>query len=59
MTVQFQSSVGMLGQSLFLHALVRVRGTSTSPRVLYRRLPLHRHAREAKVWAELEDRAHR
>ena len=44
---------------LFLHTLVRVQGTSTSLKVLHRRLPLHRQAREARVWAEAEERAYR
>ena len=45
--------------SLFLHPLVRVRGTNISPRVLYEHLLLHRQSREAKAWVGAEDRAHR
>ena len=38
---------------------MRVRGTSLSPRVLHRSLLLHRQAKEARVWVEAEDRAHK
>ena len=46
------------GHSLFLHTPVRVRGTSTIPRVLHRRLQLHGQAKGARVWAEVEDKAY-
>ena len=38
--------------------LVRVRGTNISPRVLHKHFFLHIQAKEARVWAEVEDRAH-
>ena len=50
---------GTGANSLFLHTLVRVRGTSTSFRVLHRRLPLHRQDKGARIWSEAEDRAYR
>ena len=39
--------------------LVWVRGASISLRELHEHLPLHRQAREAKSWAEAEDKAYR
>ena len=47
------------GYSIFLHTLVWVRGASFGPRVLQGHLPLHRQAREARLWAKAEDEAHR
>ena len=44
---------------MFLHTLVWVRGASISFRELHGHLPLHRQAREARLWAEAEDDAHR
>ena len=38
---------------------MRARGTSISPKLLYRRLLLHKLAREARVWVEVEGRAHK
>ena len=46
------------GHSLFLLTPVRERGTSISPRVVYKSLLLHGQAREAEVWVEVEDKAH-
>ena len=45
--------------SLFLLTPVRARGTSISPKVLHMHLLLHKQAREARVWVEVEDRAHK
>ena len=47
------------GYSIFLHTLVWDRGASFGPRVLHGHLPLHRQAKEARLWAEAEDEAHR
>ena len=47
------------GCSLFLLTLVRARGASIIPKVLHKRLFLHRWAREARVWVEVKDRAYR
>ena len=44
------------GHSLFPLTLVRAKGTSISPKVLYRSFLLHR---EVRVWAEAKDKAHR
>ena len=44
---------------MFLHTLVWVRGASLSLRELHEHLPLHRQAREARLWVEAEDKAHR
>ena len=44
---------------MFLLALVRARATSISLRVRHRHLLCHRHAREAREWVEVEDKAHR
>ena len=46
------------GNNLFLLTPVQARGASISPRVLHKRLLLHRRARDARVWVEVEDRAH-
>ena len=47
----------MHGHSLFLLTPARARGTSISPKVLQKRLLLHKQAKEARVWVEAEDRA--
>ena len=47
------------GYSIFLHSPVQARGASISFRELHGHLPLHRQTREAKLWAEVEDEAHR
>ena len=44
---------------MFLHSPVQVIGASLSFKELHRHLPLHRQAREARVWVEVEDEAHR
>ena len=38
---------------------MQARGTSISLRVRHRHLPCHRQAREARLWVEVEDKAHR
>ena len=57
-TPQSQSSIGH-AQTQFLLTPVLARETSISPRVLHKHLLLHRRAREARVWVEVEDRAHK
>ena len=47
------------GYSMFLHLPVWARGASFNPRVLYGHLLLHRQARRARLWAEVEDEAHK
>ena len=47
------------GYSIFLHSPVQVKGASISFRELHGHLPLHRQAREARLYAEVEDEAHR
>ena len=47
------------GYSIFLHLPVQAKGASISFRELHGHLPLHRQAREARLWAEAEDEAHR
>ena len=48
-----------MGHSLFLLTPMQARGTNISLKVLHKHLLHHRHAREAKVWVEVGDRAHR
>ena len=40
-------------------APVWAKGNSISPKVMHKHLLLHRRAREARVWIEVEGRAHR
>ena len=47
------------GYSIFLHSPVQARGASIKFREPHGCLPLHRQAREARLWAEAEDEAHR
>ena len=47
------------GYSIFLHSPVQARGASISFRELHGHLPLHRQAREARLWAEVDGEAHR
>ena len=49
---------GRCTDTVFLLTPVRAKRTNISPRVLHKRLQLHSKAREAKVWVEVEDRAH-
>ena len=49
----------MRGYSTFLHSTVQARGASHGFRELHGHLPFHRQAREARVWVEAEDEAHR
>ena len=44
---------------MFLHSAVQAREASLSFRELHRHLTFHRQAREARVWVEVEDEAHR
>ena len=44
---------------LFLLSLVWVRGNSISRRVLHKHLLQHRQAREARVWVDVGDKAHK
>ena len=44
---------------MFLHSSVQARGASISFRKLHGHLSLHKQVREAKLWAEVEDEAHR
>ena len=44
---------------MFLHSTVQAREASFSFRELHGHLTFHRQAREAKVWVEAEDEAHR
>ena len=44
---------------MFLHSTVQARGASLSFRELHGHLPFQRQAREAIVWVEAEDEAHR
>ena len=46
-------------RSMFLLTPVRAKGTNISPRVLHKRLLLHKQARKARVWVEVEDMARR
>ena len=52
---------GMHRGSLFLLTLpwAREDSISLSPKVLHKHLLFHRQAKEARVWVEVEDRAHR
>ena len=43
---------------LHLHSLVHARGASFSLKELHGHLPLHRQAKEARLGAEAEDKAH-
>ena len=43
------------GYNIFLHSPVQAKGASISFRELHGHLPLHRQAREARLWAEAED----
>ena len=45
--------------SMFLLTPVQVKGTDISLRVLHKNLLHHRQVREARVWVEVRDRAHR
>ena len=49
----------MRGYSTFLHSAVQAREASLSFRELHGHLTFHRQAREARVWVEAEDDAHR
>ena len=44
---------------MFLHSTVHAREASLSFRELHVHLTFHRQAREARVWVEAEDEAHR
>ena len=44
---------------MFLHSTVQAREASFSFRELHGHLIFHRQAREARVWVEAEDEAHR
>ena len=44
---------------MFLHTPVQARGASFSLKELHGHLPLHKQAREARLWVEAEDEAHR
>ena len=44
---------------MFLHSAVQAREASLSFRELHGHLTFHRQAREARVWVEAEDEAHR
>ena len=44
---------------MFLHNAVQAREASLSFRELHGHLTFHRQAREARVWVEAEDEAHR
>ena len=44
---------------MFLHSVVQAREVSLSFRELHGHLTFHRQAREARVWVEAEDEAHR
>ena len=43
---------------MFLLTLAWARGNNISLRVWHKHLPCHKQAREARVWVEVEDRAH-
>ena len=49
----------MRGYSIFLYSPVQARGASISFRELHKHLPLHRQAREARLWAEVKGEAHK
>ena len=49
---------GKRGHNLFLHTLVRARGTNISMYVRHKHLLPLRQAREARLWVEVRDRAH-
>ena len=53
---QSQSSVG---RAQMKYVPSHPKGTSISPKVLHNHLFLHRQAREARLWVEVEDKAHR
>ena len=55
-TAQSQST---MGQERIQYIPPQARGASISFRELHGDLPLHRQAREARLWAEVEDEAHR
>ena len=44
---------------MFLHSTVQAREASLSFRELHGHITFHRQAREARVWVEAEDEAHR
>ena len=44
---------------MFLHSTVQAREASLSFKELHGHLPFHRQAREARVWVEADDEAHR
>ena len=44
---------------MFLHSTVHARGASLSFRELHGHPTFHKQAREARVWVEAEDEAHR
>ena len=44
---------------MFLHGAVQAREASLSFRELHGHLTFHRQAREARVWVEAEDEAHK
>ena len=46
-------------RNLFLLSPAWAKGTGISPRVLHKRLLLHRQAREVRVWVEAKDKAYR
>ena len=58
-TTQYQSSVGQAWTQFIPSHLSAAQRNQTSPRVLHERLPLPRQAKGARVWAEVEDMAHR
>ena len=61
-TTQSQTVVGqerIQTYSTFLYSPVQARGASLSFRELHGHLPFHRQDREARVWVEAEDEAHR
>ena len=44
---------------MFLHSAVQAREASLSFKELHGHLTFHRQAREARVWVEAEDEAHK
>ena len=44
---------------MFLHKIVQAIGASISFRELHGHFPLHKQAREARLWVEVEDETHR
>ena len=58
-TSQSQSVAGQERIQTFLHSTVPATRASLSFRVLHGHPTFHRQAQEARVWAEVEDEAHR